>query len=196
MNTPWPWRLIAGLLSILVTVPASASGQVADPKTGFAEAVAQFGLALEGTYGDEGPRVLAGLDALDRGLARWDDTIRSYERAMEAETKNAEPGVAALAHVALGGLYLDRHRLSDAVREFTTATQLDPKRADAFTLLGVANSPPFPVNAAAAIAAFQKASALDPGDVLSPYLLGRQLSRGGQTEEAAKSWRRVADNFR
>ena len=114
MNTPWPWRLVAGLLSILVTVPASAFGQVADPKTGFAEAVAQFGLALEGTYGDEGPRVLAGLDALDRGLARWDDTIRSYERAMEAETKNAEPGVAALAHVALGGLYLDRHRLSDA----------------------------------------------------------------------------------
>ena len=55
MNTPWPWRLVAGLLSILVAVPASAFGQVADPKTGFAEAVAQFGLALEGTYGDEGP---------------------------------------------------------------------------------------------------------------------------------------------
>ena len=113
--------------------------------------------------------MLAGLDALDRGLARWDDTIRSYERAMEAETKNAEPGVAALAHVALGGLYLDRHRLSDAVREFTTATQLDAKRADAFTLLGVANSPPFPGNAAAAVAAFQKASALDPADVVSEY---------------------------
>ncbi len=82
------------------------------------------------------------------------------------------------------------------LREFTTATQLDAKRADAFTLLGVANSPPFPVNAAAAVAAFQKASALDPADVVSEYLLGRQLSRGGKTEEAAKSWRRVADNFR
>ena len=87
-------------------------------------------------------------------------------------------------------------RLPDALREFTTATQLDAKRADAFTLLGVANSPPFPGNAAAAVAAFQKASALDPADVVSEDPLGRQLSRGGKTEEAAKSWRRVADNFR
>ncbi len=196
MSMPWPWRLVAGLLSILVTLPASASGQVADPKTGFAEAVAQFGLALEGTYGDEGPRVLASLDALDRGLARWDDTIRRYERAMEAETKNAEPGAAALAHLALGGLYLDRHRVSDALREFSTATTLDPKRADAFTLLGLANSPPFPANTTAGVAAFQKASALDPTDVVSEYLLARQLSRAGKKDEAAGSWRRVAANFR
>jgi tetratricopeptide (TPR) repeat protein len=196
MNTPGPWRLVAGLLSILLTLPASASGQVADPKTGFAEAVAQFGLALEGSYGDEGPRVLAALDALDRGLARWDDTIRSYERAMEAETKNAEPGVAALAHLALGGVYLDRRRVSDALREFTVATQLDPKRIDAFTLLGVANSPPFPANAAAAIAALQKTTALDPEDVVSEYLLARELSRAGKAEDAARSWRRVADKFR
>ena len=196
MNTPWPWRLVAGLLSILVALTASASGQIADPKTGFAEAVAQFGLALEGTYGDEGPRVLAGIDALDRGLARWDDTIRTYERAMEAETKNAEPGVAALAHLALGGVYLDRSRVADALREFTAATQLDPKRIDAFTLLGVANSPPFPSNAAAAIAAFQKASALDPEDVTSAYLLARELARAGKADDAARSWRRVADMFR
>ena len=53
-------------------------------------------------------------------------------------------GAAALAHIALGGIYLDRGRVADALREFTAASLLDPTRADAYTLHGIANSPPFP----------------------------------------------------
>ena len=169
MNTPRLWRLVAGLLSILLAVPVAAAAQVADPKGAFTEALGQFSLAIDGAYGDEGPRVLSTLDALDRGLAAWDATIRSFEAGLAAETKNADPKMAALAHMAIGGVYLDRHRVADALREFTEATSLDPARGDAWTLLGAASSPPFPASPSAAIAAFQKAAALDPGDVISEY---------------------------
>ena len=193
MNSLRPRRLVAGLLSVLVALPATAAGQMADPKTRFVEALAQFSQAIDGAYGDEGPRVLASLDALDRGLAQWDDTIRRYERDVAAETKSADPKVAALVHLAIGGVYLDRGRVADALREFTTASELDPARVDAYALLGAANSPPFPSDAAAAIAALRKAAALDPSDVVSEYLLARQLARAGKPEDAARSWRRVAE---
>src|ERR1700704_3286771 len=99
-------RLIAtGLFVALLAVPNRAVGQVADPKTDFAGAFAQFSLALEGSYGDEGPRILSSLESMDHGLARWDATIRAYEDAVAAEIKGTEPKLAALARLALGGVY-------------------------------------------------------------------------------------------
>jgi tetratricopeptide (TPR) repeat protein len=186
-------QVVQRTLLLLVLAPVAAGAQVADPKAGFTEALAQFSLALDGSFGDEGPRIVASLDALDRGLAAWDDTIHRFETAMPAETRNADPKLAALAHLALGGVYLDRGRSADALREFTTAGTLDPARADAFLLQGVASAPPYGNNSAAALAAFQKASTLDPSDVVSAYLLARQLAKAGRAEDAAKAWRRLAD---
>ena len=77
-----PWCLAAGLLLSLAAIPAFVAGQVADPKTDFVEALAQFSLALDGAYGDEGPRILSSLESMDRGLAHWDETIRAYETAV------------------------------------------------------------------------------------------------------------------
>src|SRR6185503_6841316 len=91
-------RLISTGLLVALLVANRAAGQVADPKTDFAEALAQFSLALDGPYGDEGPRILSSLEAMDRGLAKWDDTIRAYESGIGAETRGAEPKLAALAH--------------------------------------------------------------------------------------------------
>ena len=51
----------------------------------------------------------------------------------------------------------------------TAASVLDPARADAYSLQGLADSPPFPDNTAAAVLAFQKAAALDQTDVVSAY---------------------------
>jgi hypothetical protein len=73
--------------------------------------------------------------------------------------------------MALGGVYLDRGRVADALREFTAAAPRSHSRRRLHAQ-GIANSPPFPDNAAAAVLAFQKASALDPTDVVSAYLLG------------------------
>jgi tetratricopeptide (TPR) repeat protein len=188
-------RLIsAGLLVALLAVPNLAAAQVADPKADFTEALAQFSLALDGTYGDEGPRILSSLESMERGLAKWDETIRAYESGIGVETKGAEPKLAALAHLALGGVYLDRNRTADALREFATAGTLDPDRADAYALQGLASSQPLAPNPAAAIAAFQKASALDPTDVVRAYLLARQLARAGKTDEAAATFRLVVAN--
>jgi len=188
-----PRRISTGLLVALLAVPNLAAGQVADPKTDFADALAQFSLALDGAYGDEGPRILSSLESMERGLAKWDETIRDYEMGVAAETKGVEPKLAALAHLALGGIYLDRSRTADALREFTTAGALDPDRADAYALQGLASSQSSP-NSAAAVQAFQKASALDPTDVVRAYLLARQLVRAGKTDEASSAFRLVLVN--
>ena len=190
-----PWHCVPGLLFSLIAVPALA-GQVADPKTDFADAFAQFSLALGGSHGDEAPRVLSSLDAMERGLARWDETIRAYETAVAAEPRGADPKLAALAHLALGGVYLDRNRVADALREFAAASALDPGRADAYTLQGVANSQPPRQDPAAAVVAFQKASALDPTDTVRAYVLARQLAKAGKAEEARKTWRLVVDDHK
>jgi tetratricopeptide (TPR) repeat protein len=193
MNLPWAWRSVVGL-TLLLSIPGPAAAQVADPKSAFVDAFTQFSFALEGAQGDEGTRILASLDALDRGLTQWDAAIRGYEAAVAGQPKDADPKLAGLAHMALGGIYLDRGRVADALREFTAASVLDPARADAYTLQGIASSPPFPDNAAAAVLAFQKAAALDPTDVVSAYLLGRKLARAGKSEDAAKAWRLVLAN--
>jgi tetratricopeptide (TPR) repeat protein len=193
MNMPWTSRSIVGL-ALLLSVAGPAAAQVADPKSAFVEAFTQFSFALEGAQGDEGARLLSSLDSLERGLTQWDAAIRGYEAAVAGQPKDADPKLAGLAHMALGGIYLDRGRVADALREFTATSVLDPTRADAYALQGIANSAPFPDNTAAAVLAFQKASALDPTDVVSAYLLGRKLATAGKSDDAAKAWRLVMEN--
>jgi len=194
MLTPSRRGRVAALLLGLLALPTLAAGQLADPKTDFAEALAQFSLALDGGYGDEGPRVQSGLDALARGLERWDATIVAYEQGIDDATRGADPKLAALAHMAIGGVYLDRDRPADALREFRAAAALDPARIDVYTLQGIANTRLPKPDAAAAVEAFQKASSLDPTDVVAAYLLARQLANAGSTEDAAKAWTRVVEN--
>ena len=187
-------RRLMALLLLLPIVPAILAGQVSDPKSDFAGAFAQFSLALDGSYGDEGPRILSSLESMDRGLLHWDATIRAYEDAVAAEIKGTEPKLAALARLALGGVYLDRYRVADAIREFSAAAALDPARADSYSLQGLANSQPLASNPVAAIEAFTKASALDSTDVVRAYMLARQLADAGRPDEAQRSSRLVVAN--
>jgi tetratricopeptide (TPR) repeat protein len=182
------------LLSVLA-IPVFVAGQIADPKIDFAEALAQFSIALDGPYGDEGPRILSSLDSMDRGLARWDETIGAYETAAAAEMKGAEPKLAALAHLALGGVYLDRNRVAEALREFASAGALDPGRADVYALQGLATNQSLAPNPGAALAALEKAATLDPADVVRSYLLARQLLRAGKPEDAKKVFSLVTANY-
>src|ERR1700680_2821739 len=129
--------LLFGLVTIttlaipLASQGATASqgaGPAADPKTDFVQALARFSLDLDGGYCDEGSRLWADLESLDRGLEHWDALIRTYEAAMASEIGGAEPRLAARMRPALGGVYLDRGRVEDALREFVAASKLDPSR--------------------------------------------------------------------
>jgi tetratricopeptide (TPR) repeat protein len=180
--------LVAGLLLPLIAAPA-IGGQIAGPKTDFVQALAQFSLGLEGAYGDEGIRIRSSLNSMDLELERWDATIRTYETAMASEVSGATPQVAARLHAALGGVYLDRSRVADALREFAAATALDPGHAEAYALQGVAYSHPLANDGAAAAAALRQASSLDPREPVRTYLLGRQLLKIGELEEARKALR-------
>jgi tetratricopeptide (TPR) repeat protein len=180
------WRLVPGLVLMLWAVPAVKS-QVADPKTDFVQSLARFSLGLEGAYGDEGSTIRSSLASMDQELERWDAGIRTYETAMASEVRGAEPQVAARMHAALGGVYLDRSRVADALREFVTATELDPGRAEVFALQGLACSHPLVNDPAAATQAFRKASALDPRDPVNAYILARHLMKVGDLTEAKQA---------
>lgn len=175
-------RLIAGLLFVLAAAPASA-GQAANPNSGFVRALGQFSLGLEGAYGDEGRSVRSSLDAMQRGLEQWDAAIRTAEAAIESESGRAEPNTAARMHAALGGAYLDRGRVADALREFNAANQLDPSGADMHTVEGLVYRE-FGNDRDAATVRFQTAARLDPRNPVRWYVLARHLLQIGKPDEA------------
>jgi len=166
-------RVVLGAL--LVAVPARAlHAQTADPRAEFLDALGRFSLALEGTYGDEGPRLAAELDAMATALARWDGSVQTSERAMAAELGAADPKLAARMHLALAGVYLDRVRVSDAIRELAAARRSDPTRPEPPLLQGLAYTQ-LTQEAAGATEALKAAHALNPKDPVRTYLLAQHL---------------------
>ena len=174
-------RLI--VLAILLAWPASRAlyGQAADPRGDFLNALGQFSLTLDGTYGDEGRRLVAGLDAMAAALARWDASVQNSQRAMRAEVGSAEPTLASRMHLALAGVYLDRVRVSDAVEELAAARKSDPTRPDVPLLEGVTHTQ-LTGNAAAATEALKAAHGITPQDPVRTYLLARQLIAANQQD--------------
>jgi tetratricopeptide (TPR) repeat protein len=176
---------------VLAALSTPALGQATSPKAEFLDALGRFSLALQGSYGDEGARMRAALDALDRARAEWDQTIGRSESAMRADVAKAAPPLAARMHLALGAVYLDRGRLADAQRELATAAMLDPMRADALTLQAIVgqqlNERP------AAIAALRRAHALDPNNRMLNYSLGRALVRGNLPNDAVPLFRQFRE---
>jgi tetratricopeptide (TPR) repeat protein len=192
--------LLLGAVTIATLTGHGAAGQGADPKTdpktNFVQALARFSLELDGGYGDEGSRLWADLESMDRGLEQWDATVRTYEAAMILEIKGAEPRLAARMHAALGGVYLDRGRIEDALRELMAASDLDSTRADVYTLQGLAYNHPSARDPVAATLALQTASDLDPHNAVRSYALARQLMRVGKRQEAKKALLLLEDGLK
>jgi tetratricopeptide (TPR) repeat protein len=183
-------RLAPTLLTFLVGAGAAALvAQSPEPKAAFVQAVGQFSLALDGAYGDEGAGVKAGLEAMSRALDQWDGLLRKYEAAMAADLPAAEPALATRMHLALAGLYFDRTRTADGLRELGAARQRDQTRADLPMFEALAQMQ-LTGNDAAATAALRRASTLDPNDSIAAYLLARNLSRTAATEEANRAYER------
>ena len=179
-------RTASTLLAILLG-GAALAGQSPEPKAAFLQAVGQFSLALDGAYGDEGARLRTSLDAMSRALDEWDGMLRKYEAAMAADLRTAEPALATKMHLALGGLYLDRARTADGLRELAAARQLDQTRSDLAIFESLAHSQ-LARNDAAATSALRRAATLNPNDAMTAYVLARHLSRTGATEEAERAY--------
>ena len=161
-----------------------------DPRSDFLNALGQFSLALDGALGDEGQQLSAGLDAMTAALSRWNELIQSRERAMAADIGNADPKLASRMHLALGGLYLDRLRVSDALKELAAARASDPTRPEVPLLQWLVHTQ-MTGDTSAAAEALRAAHALSPQDAARTYLLGRQLLDGNQQEAGLELLQRV-----
>jgi tetratricopeptide (TPR) repeat protein len=170
--------LVALLVGCLVARPAAGqpSARAAEPKEEFVAALRGFAEALVGSFGDEGGRVLASLDAMGQALERWDASIRENEKVAVSKGPNAD------THQALAMVYLDRGRVDDALREFAAASQLDAGRPDVYTLQGLAYG--LANRSIPALRAFQRAATLAPDDPRTSYRVALQLLRMGRLKEA------------
>jgi tetratricopeptide (TPR) repeat protein len=143
----------------------------AGPREDLADAVVRLAAALTGAFGDEGPQVGAAIDAAERALARWDDEMR----ALEARVARAGAAVSAReladARAELGLAYLQRGRVTDAVRELERSIALDGRRADVRIRLGLVHEST--ASRDAAVAAFRAAWAASPADPVAAYHLLR-----------------------
>src|ERR1044071_5796517 len=130
---------VAASLVLVLGASTAAFAQ----KDAFVDAFVAFHSALFGTYGDEGPEVIAALDRMTASLDAWDQSrrpedARQFDAAIAATRKaiEAEPSRPAL-HIALGRLYEEVGRRADAGAAFRTARTLDPSDPIAAYLIGL-----------------------------------------------------------
>ena len=173
----------AVFLCVLVALAPSSrpAAQGSDPRGDFLNALGQFSLALDGTYGDEGQRLARALDAMAAALTQWDASIQSREHAMAADIAGANPALAARMHLALGGLYMDRLRAEDALKELAAARAADASRPEAPLFQWLVHTQ-VTGNAAAATEALKAAYALSQRDPVRTYLLARDLIESNQRD--------------
>jgi tetratricopeptide (TPR) repeat protein len=91
-----------------------------------------------GLYGDEGPQLVAQLAAMSTALERWDQEIGDVERELRSRLQFVDDVQIRLEiHTTLASLYVERGRLTDAVREFDEDIRIDPRRAAFHRLKGL-----------------------------------------------------------
>jgi tetratricopeptide (TPR) repeat protein len=110
-----PWIL-------LCVCSGAASAQSRDR---FVEALVELSTAVDGTYGDEGPRVVAAIDAMSASLAGWNQAVASAESRFAEEVRNAPPAARARMHASLGLVYLDSGRYADGIRELEASARIE-----------------------------------------------------------------------
>jgi tetratricopeptide (TPR) repeat protein len=157
--------------------PWTGAAEVYERKQQFVAALRDLSIALTGRFGDEGHRLRGDVDALEAALKRWDESIDSFEKTLRSGALDAE------AHTALGSAYLDRYRLADALRSFTAAAKLAPRRADVHRLTAMVHM--VAGRRAEARRALQRAAALQPDDVATRYELARDAMDTDEPPPAA-----------
>jgi len=104
--------------------------------------------------------------------SRFDDAIRAYRRTLEVDPEDA------IAHTALGGLYLGRDMLAEALAEFTLAIDFNLENADAYH--GIAGVHMRLGQFAEAATSAGRALELDPEHARALYVRAMAQIRAGQ----------------
>jgi tetratricopeptide (TPR) repeat protein len=158
---------------VLLALPAAATAQ----RDQFFSALLEFHKSSAGLYGDEGPSLMARLDAMSEALDAWNRDIRDAETELRVHLVAGAVQTQLQVHTLLAARYLERGRFADAVREFDENIRLDPRRASFHRLRALALQAMSRQDEAAD--AFRTTWLLDPADPQNAYRL--IASRSAQT---------------
>ena len=174
----------------MLAAPASVSAQ----QSAFANALVELTGAIEGTYGDEGPRIAPALDRMAAALAVWNREIESAESAVAAALSGGSQSEIVARRISLARMYLERGRFTDALPQLDATVRLDPGRADAQVLRGLV------LRAlrrhAEATEAFLSARSADARDPLIAYYLFQSATTAGNTAHAEDGRKALAAAYR
>ena len=165
---------------------SSAASGLEQARNEFVAAVRQLIQTIargDGGDGNDTPPLATGAGELARALTRWDQALRTYRTVLlDSAASSAD------AHVALAAAYLERGKGPDALKHATTASRLDPARADPHILQGLAyDLEKRPADAAKSLA---RAAKLSPRNPAATYGLAQRLIVIGDEAGAADALRR------
>jgi tetratricopeptide (TPR) repeat protein len=152
-------------LLLVLAIPSTAVAQ----RDGFLAALVQFYQTLRGTYGDEGPQLVAHLETMTTALREWDREVRDAESQLQPRLKGADVQTALEVHTILASLYLERGRFDESLREFEADITIDPTRAAFHRYKGLIHQATARPSDAAD--AFRASWLLDPMDPQNAYRL-------------------------
>jgi tetratricopeptide (TPR) repeat protein len=152
-------------------------------KLQFVDAFQRFVRAQAGTFGDEGLELTTAVAAMRESLSRWDQSIGQLQTRVRRTPREAE------AHVVLATVWLDRHRLQEALDELRAAEFVATDRADVYRLRALALAALDRTPEAAS--AIGRASALEPDNPAGRYLLARYRAQPQRSDATAEAWRDV-----
>lgn len=150
-------------------------------KVQFAEAVQAFAVAHAAAAGHV-PAWDAHLASMRAALERWDREIAEIETAAASQLRHAG------THIILGTVYLDRHRVTDALRAFGEAARADAERPDAHAWQAATHL--LAGQLPEATRALRTASSLDARDAALAYSLAHVLRDAGRPDEAREALQR------
>ena len=153
-------------------------------KLQFVEAFQRFVRAQAGTFGDEGAALTESVAAMRASLSRWDQAIAQIEGRVTRLTREAD------AHVALATVWLDRHRLENALQELSAAERIANDRVDVHTLKSLALSALGRTEES--VRALKRATAIDSSNPTTYYRLARLQMQLRRPDDASDAWRGLA----
>jgi Flp pilus assembly protein TadD len=113
-------RVLIPLLAAILLVPCIGRTQVASVSADWLAGLSELTAAVEGTYGDEGPRIIAALDKL-AAAPRPPDPLRQLDSAIRLEPQRAD------LHLRRGVILDASGKSMDADAAFRQAWQLAPE---------------------------------------------------------------------
>jgi tetratricopeptide (TPR) repeat protein len=174
----------AGHVDPLLPQAWQAAADTHQRKLVFVAALQRFTRAQAGTFGDEAAELAASIGAMRLALTQWDAAIRALDAMLAARPPGAD------IHVVRATVYLDRHRVDDAVRELLEAGRFDPERVDVHTLQALAFD--LDRRPSDALRALRRAADRDAANPVIAYMLAQRAFESGEHVEASRALERVS----